>query len=518
MIINVDRKTRSIQLSIKAKDNADQQEAMQRLSPAASAKTPARPAWAPCCAPSWTTARTTADRGHCRSHDPLRPRGCAGRTLRPADPPRHRVRGQDHPRCDVRRAGARAPHRDPRLRQLLDQPPAAARGPQPAQRRAGGRSPKSWCRTSSRARPCAKRSTPHVPVDATRRPRPLAARPERPARRAVESARAMRIARLARSGPLIFFTLFAFALNNQQEVAVHWFFGLEWHAPMVIVVLARICRSAAPSACWRWCRAGGASAAWRVLRRRPSSCLPAHRPRRRPPRRLVQKPPCRHATHCDGLRPAVGCCWRCRSPSRWAGSPRASTCGSGSASRRARPRPTYKGLNLLLNEQHDKAIDAFIEAVQHDPDTTELHFALGNLFRRRGEYERAVRVHQHLLQRADLPRRRARPRAARAGAGLHEGRPVRPRRSRPTARSRARAFDTEARLALLTLHERSRDWRSCRRRSPRSWRRAARARLRRASRTTSANWRWKPKRAATPPQPPPCCRRPKRRPPKRCGR
>ena len=61
------------------------------------------------------------------------------------------------------------------------------------------------------------------------------------------------------------------------------------------------------------------------------------------------------------------------------------------------PKVYYKGLNLLLNEQQDKAIDAFIEAVQQDPDTTELHFALGNLFRRRGEYERAVRVHQHLL-------------------------------------------------------------------------------------------------------------------------
>ena len=56
------------------------------------------------------------------------------------------------------------------------------------------------------------------------------------------------------------------------------------------------------------------------------------------------------------------------------------------------PKAYYKGLNLLLNEQHDKAIDAFIEAVQQDPDTSDLHFALGNLFRRRGEFERAVRV------------------------------------------------------------------------------------------------------------------------------
>lgn len=37
---------------------------------------------------------------------------------------------------------------------------------------------------------------------------------------------------------VIFLALFAFALNNQQEVAVHWFFGLQWHAAMVIVVLA----------------------------------------------------------------------------------------------------------------------------------------------------------------------------------------------------------------------------------------------------------------------------------------
>ena len=46
------------------------------------------------------------------------------------------------------------------------------------------------------------------------------------------------------------------------------------------------------------------------------------------------------------------------------------------------PRAYFHGLNLLLNEQQDKAIDAFIAAVQNDPDTAELHFALGNLFRR----------------------------------------------------------------------------------------------------------------------------------------
>ncbi|MDE2287462.1 MAG: lipopolysaccharide assembly protein LapB [Burkholderiales bacterium] len=67
------------------------------------------------------------------------------------------------------------------------------------------------------------------------------------------------------------------------------------------------------------------------------------------------------------------------------------------------PRSYFRGLNFLLNEQPDKAIDAFIEVAKLDPETTELHFALGSLFRRRGETERAIRVHQNLLSRDDLP-------------------------------------------------------------------------------------------------------------------
>ncbi|MGE8366789.1 lipopolysaccharide assembly protein LapB [Cupriavidus basilensis] len=69
----------------------------------------------------------------------------------------------------------------------------------------------------------------------------------------------------------------------------------------------------------------------------------------------------------------------------------------------ALPRSYFKGLNFLLNEQPDQAIDAFIEVARLDPETTELHFALGALFRRRGETERAIRVHQNLASREDLP-------------------------------------------------------------------------------------------------------------------
>jgi lipopolysaccharide biosynthesis regulator YciM len=67
------------------------------------------------------------------------------------------------------------------------------------------------------------------------------------------------------------------------------------------------------------------------------------------------------------------------------------------------PDSYFKGLNFLLNEEPDRAIDAFVEVAKLDSETTELHFALGSLFRRRGEMERAIRVHQSLLFRSDLP-------------------------------------------------------------------------------------------------------------------
>ena len=70
---------------------------------------------------------------------------------------------------------------------------------------------------------------------------------------------------------------------------------------------------------------------------------------------------------------------------------------------RSLPDSYFRGLNFLLNEEPDRAIDAFVEVAKLDPETTELHFALGSLFRRRGEMERAIRVHQSLLNRSDLP-------------------------------------------------------------------------------------------------------------------
>lgn len=64
----------------------------------------------------------------------------------------------------------------------------------------------------------------------------------------------------------------------------------------------------------------------------------------------------------------------------------------------------YRGLNHLLNEEPDKAIDVFIEMLEIDSETAETHLALGNLFRQRGEVERAIRIHQNLIARPTLTR------------------------------------------------------------------------------------------------------------------
>jgi len=124
---------------------------------------------------------------------------------------------------------------------------------------------------------------------------------------------------------------------------------------------------------------------------------------------------------------------------------------------RQAPKAYFRGLNFLLNEQQDQAIDAFIEAVQNDPDTTELHFALGNLFRRRGEYERAVRVHEHLLSRGDLSRaERHRAQHALALDFLKAG--LLDRAEEALRKLEGTAFEGQALLALLAIYERSRDW------------------------------------------------------------
>src|ERR1051326_1960403 len=67
-------------------------------------------------------------------------------------------------------------------------------------------------------------------------------------------------------------------------------------------------------------------------------------------------------------------------------------------------RDYFSGLNYLLNEQPDKAVDVFTRLLQVDSETAETHLALGSLFRRRGEIGRAIKIHQNLIARPQLPK------------------------------------------------------------------------------------------------------------------
>ncbi len=124
---------------------------------------------------------------------------------------------------------------------------------------------------------------------------------------------------------------------------------------------------------------------------------------------------------------------------------------------RALPRSYFQGLNFLLNEQQDRAIEAFVDAVKIDPHTIELHFALGSLFRRRGETERAIRMHQNLLERDDLPQDLKLQAMAELGqdylkAGLLD------RAEEIFDKLRESDLDKEAKRNLLEIYQLEKDW------------------------------------------------------------
>lgn len=121
----------------------------------------------------------------------------------------------------------------------------------------------------------------------------------------------------------------------------------------------------------------------------------------------------------------------------------------------------FKGLNHLLNEQPDKAIDVFVKMLEVDSETVETHLALGNLFRRRGEVERAIRIHQNLIARPTLNRNQ------RAQALLELGQDY----MRAGLFDRAESlfeelvemgqYEEQATEHLRVIYQQEKDWRAC---------------------------------------------------------
>lgn len=124
---------------------------------------------------------------------------------------------------------------------------------------------------------------------------------------------------------------------------------------------------------------------------------------------------------------------------------------------RAMPLSYFRGLNFLLNEQPDKAIESFIEVVKVDPQTIDLHFALGSLFRRQGEIDRAIRMHQNLLDRSDLPADKRQAAMFELAQDFHRA-GLLDRAEELFARLDGTSFEHPSIGFLLSIYEQEKDW------------------------------------------------------------
>lgn len=122
-------------------------------------------------------------------------------------------------------------------------------------------------------------------------------------------------------------------------------------------------------------------------------------------------------------------------------------------------REYFVGLNYLLNEQPDAAIDTFVKALEVNSDTIETHIALGNLFRSRGESDRAVRVHQNLFARPSLSKEQAaRVQLELARDFMAAGLLDRAERLLSELKGHATSTGQASQLLLIDLYEREKEW------------------------------------------------------------
>jgi lipopolysaccharide biosynthesis regulator YciM len=124
---------------------------------------------------------------------------------------------------------------------------------------------------------------------------------------------------------------------------------------------------------------------------------------------------------------------------------------------RALPLSYFRGLNFLLNEQPDKAIESFIEVVKVDPQTIDLHFALGSLFRRQGEIDRAIRMHQNLLDRPDLAADKRQAATFELAQDFHRA-GLLDRAEELFTRLEGSTFEHPSLGFLLSIYEQEKDW------------------------------------------------------------
>ena len=129
------------------------------------------------------------------------------------------------------------------------------------------------------------------------------------------------------------------------------------------------------------------------------------------------------------------------------------------AERAQLPSQYYRGFNFLLDGEEDDAVDAFTEALAVNEDTLDTHIALGSVLRKRGEVDRAIRIHQNLLKRPQLTAvqlHQSHLELARdfIAAGLYD----RAEQLLSDLAVQSTEFSATAQRHLLDVHEAQRDW------------------------------------------------------------
>lgn len=121
----------------------------------------------------------------------------------------------------------------------------------------------------------------------------------------------------------------------------------------------------------------------------------------------------------------------------------------------------FKGLNYVLNEQPDKAIEVFVRMLEVDSETVETHLALGNLFRRRGEVDRAIRIHQNLIARPALGRDHRAQALLELGLDYMRSGLLDRAESLFKELVETDAYLVQAQRGLLEIYQQERDWDNC---------------------------------------------------------
>lgn len=142
----------------------------------------------------------------------------------------------------------------------------------------------------------------------------------------------------------------------------------------------------------------------------------------------------------------------------WAGRRGPRTAGGGRSYPARLSDDYFRGLNYLLNEQQDEAIEVFIRLVEVDSETIETHLALASLFRRRGEVDRAIRIHQNLIARPNISRDNRNHALLELARDYMRAGVLDRAEGLFSDLVRSRVHVVESSRQLLTIYEREREW------------------------------------------------------------